>query len=172
MRAKPHTIEVKFWTGSKETTMEPASYDEHITFKNGVKRFEAEVLPQNRAMLTVFEHSGLSPNHKYEDGYIYVTMPLKDGESWRPAAAMSPKATVEKNSVNASRFPADRSSSTSKINPGKLVLAPPALGQRHCNARARIVKVDVLYRECLQFAQDTTPFLPTHVGDFSCFRTR
>jgi len=49
--------------------------------RNGVKRFEAEVLPQNHAMLTVFAHSGLSPNHTYEDGCIYVTMPLKDGES-------------------------------------------------------------------------------------------
>ena len=48
---------------------------------NGVVRFEAEVLPQNRAMLAVFEHSGLSPRLESEDDTLHVTMPLMNGGS-------------------------------------------------------------------------------------------
>jgi RimJ/RimL family protein N-acetyltransferase len=52
-----------------------------IARSNEVVRFEAEVLPQNRAMVAVFEHSGLSPRLKFEDGTIHVTMPLMKGGS-------------------------------------------------------------------------------------------
>jgi RimJ/RimL family protein N-acetyltransferase len=48
---------------------------------NGVVRFEAEVLPQNRAMLAVFEHSGFSPRLESEDDTLHVTMPLMNGDS-------------------------------------------------------------------------------------------
>jgi RimJ/RimL family protein N-acetyltransferase len=52
-----------------------------IARSNGVVRFEAEVLPQNRAMLAVFEHSGLSPRVESEDDTLHVTMPLMNGGS-------------------------------------------------------------------------------------------
>jgi RimJ/RimL family protein N-acetyltransferase len=52
-----------------------------IARRNGVVRFEAEVLPQNRAMLAVFEHSGLSPKLESEDDTLHVTMPLMNAGS-------------------------------------------------------------------------------------------
>jgi RimJ/RimL family protein N-acetyltransferase len=52
-----------------------------IARSNGVVRFEAEVLPQNRPMLAVFEHSGLSPRLESEDDTLHVTMSLMNGGS-------------------------------------------------------------------------------------------
>jgi len=52
-----------------------------IAREEGVVRFEAEVLAENRAMLAVFAHSGLSPQQKYEGGNIHITMPFSGGES-------------------------------------------------------------------------------------------
>ena len=52
-----------------------------IARRNGVICFEAEVLAENKAMLAVFNRSGLSPRQKFEDGTIHVAMPLAESES-------------------------------------------------------------------------------------------
>lgn len=45
----------------------------------GIRTFVAEVLPDNRAMLEVFEHSGLDPTERVVDGVVHVEIPLGDG---------------------------------------------------------------------------------------------
>lgn len=47
-----------------------------IAREKGVVQFEAEVLSQNRAMLAVFAHSGLTVKEQYEGDTIHATMPL------------------------------------------------------------------------------------------------
>lgn len=44
--------------------------------EQGVRQFEADVLPQNRAMLAVFTRSGLPMEQRSEDGCIHVTLSL------------------------------------------------------------------------------------------------
>ncbi len=51
-----------------------------IARERGIERLEAEVLPDNRAMLAVFKRSGLSITEERLDGAIRVTMDLP-GES-------------------------------------------------------------------------------------------
>jgi RimJ/RimL family protein N-acetyltransferase len=51
----------------------------HLVFiarEKGVARFEADVLPQNKAMLTVFSHSGLPMIKQPESGSIHLTLSL------------------------------------------------------------------------------------------------
>jgi GNAT superfamily N-acetyltransferase len=47
-----------------------------IARQRGIDRFEAEMLPENRAMLSVFERSGLLTGSRTEDGVIRATMRL------------------------------------------------------------------------------------------------
>lgn len=47
-----------------------------IAREQGVKKFEAEVLARNSAMLAVFKRSGLDCQLKRENGEIHLTMPL------------------------------------------------------------------------------------------------
>lgn len=47
-----------------------------IARSKGVRRFEAEVLPQNAAMLKVFERSGLPMTKRRGDGVVHVEMLL------------------------------------------------------------------------------------------------
>lgn len=47
-----------------------------IAREQGVKRFEAEVLARNSAMLAVFRRSGLDCQLRHETGEIHITMPL------------------------------------------------------------------------------------------------
>jgi RimJ/RimL family protein N-acetyltransferase len=47
-----------------------------IAREKGVSQFEAEVLPQNKAMLAVFSRSGLSMKQYSADGVIHVTLSL------------------------------------------------------------------------------------------------
>jgi len=47
-----------------------------IALGNGVGRFEADVLPENKAMLAVFERSGLSLRRRVEGGVIHVDLAL------------------------------------------------------------------------------------------------
>lgn len=56
-----------------------------IARAKGVARFEAEVLPENRAMIAVFERSGLSVEQRFDGGALHIVMPL--GE--RPAGRSS-----------------------------------------------------------------------------------
>jgi GNAT superfamily N-acetyltransferase len=47
-----------------------------IARAKGVSQFEAEVLPENNAMLTVFSHSGLPMQKAFRDGAVHVTLSL------------------------------------------------------------------------------------------------
>ena len=47
-----------------------------IARAKGLKRFEAEVLPSNSAMLAVFRRSGLPMTGRTEDGVVHVVMTL------------------------------------------------------------------------------------------------
>ncbi len=49
----------------------------HIAREKGVCRFDAEVLPENRAMLAVFARSGLPVKKWSEEGAIHVTLFLE-----------------------------------------------------------------------------------------------
>ena len=49
-----------------------------IARARGIKHFVAEVLPENRAMLIVFERSGFAMTHRRGDGVIHVSMQLPD----------------------------------------------------------------------------------------------
>jgi RimJ/RimL family protein N-acetyltransferase len=44
--------------------------------QKGVSQFEAEVLSENKAMLAVFERSGLSVSKKFEGSTVHVTLSL------------------------------------------------------------------------------------------------
>ena len=50
----------------------------HIAREKGVGQFEAEVLPQNKAMLAVFARSGLPVKLTQTEGVIHVTLSLAD----------------------------------------------------------------------------------------------
>jgi GNAT superfamily N-acetyltransferase len=50
-----------------------------IAPKLGVTFFNAEVLPDNRQMLEVFEHSGLAVVERVRDGVVHVEMELGGG---------------------------------------------------------------------------------------------
>ncbi len=49
-----------------------------IARERGLAQFEAEVLPENRAMLAVFSHCGLPVKEKYDGDSIHVTMSLAE----------------------------------------------------------------------------------------------
>ena len=52
----------------------------HIAREKGVSQFEAEVLPENNAMLGVFERSGLPMKKESGGGVVHVTLSLaRDG---------------------------------------------------------------------------------------------
>jgi len=44
--------------------------------EKGISQFEAEVLPENIAMLTVFSRGGLPMQKKFRDGTVHVTLSL------------------------------------------------------------------------------------------------
>jgi RimJ/RimL family protein N-acetyltransferase len=48
----------------------------HLAREQGVSQFEAEVLPQNQAMLAVFSRSGLAMQQDTADGAVHVTLSL------------------------------------------------------------------------------------------------
>jgi RimJ/RimL family protein N-acetyltransferase len=47
-----------------------------IARAKGIVRFEADVLPKNKAMLKVFEKSGMAMTLSREDGYIHLMLAL------------------------------------------------------------------------------------------------
>ena len=47
-----------------------------VARSNGIERFDAETLPENRAMMDVFRHAGFAVTSHYDDGLINVTFPL------------------------------------------------------------------------------------------------
>jgi RimJ/RimL family protein N-acetyltransferase len=50
-----------------------------IAREKGVSQFQAEVLPQNKAMLAVFSRSGLPMKLTHAEGVIHVTLSLTEG---------------------------------------------------------------------------------------------
>jgi RimJ/RimL family protein N-acetyltransferase len=52
-----------------------------IAREKGVSQFEAEVLPENKAMIAVFERSGLPIRKQFEGGALHVTLSLTSGNS-------------------------------------------------------------------------------------------
>lgn len=44
--------------------------------ERGIERFSAEVLPENRKMLTVFSEAGYEVQRKYEDGVVLLEFPI------------------------------------------------------------------------------------------------
>lgn len=50
---------------------------------NGVKRFVAEMLPDNKPMMHVFARSGFELSTKFEEGVVHVTFPLASDKSGR-----------------------------------------------------------------------------------------
>jgi RimJ/RimL family protein N-acetyltransferase len=51
-----------------------------IAREKGVSQLEADVLPQNRAMLAVFSRSGLPMKQTLTEGVIHVTLSLSDAQ--------------------------------------------------------------------------------------------
>ncbi len=47
-----------------------------IARENGVSEFEADVLRENKGMLTIFERSGLPMQRSFESGVVHVTLSL------------------------------------------------------------------------------------------------
>lgn len=47
-----------------------------VAMSNGIERFDAETLPDNRAMMDVFRHAGFEVTSHFADGVIEVTFPL------------------------------------------------------------------------------------------------
>lgn len=52
-----------------------------IARENGISEFEADVLPENKGMLRVFEHSGLPVQQSFESGIVHVTLSLTTDEN-------------------------------------------------------------------------------------------
>ena len=51
-----------------------------IARQKGIVRFHAEVLPENKGMLAVFNRSGFSVRQEYAEGVIHVTLLLAGNE--------------------------------------------------------------------------------------------
>ena len=51
-----------------------------IARDNGIARLEAEVLPQNKAMLAVFRKSGLPLRERREGGVVHLTLDLRPAD--------------------------------------------------------------------------------------------
>jgi acyl-CoA synthetase (NDP forming)/RimJ/RimL family protein N-acetyltransferase len=51
--------------------------------ENGVHKFVAEVLPQNRKMMAVFRDAGYEINHRYDDGVISLSFQIDPTEASR-----------------------------------------------------------------------------------------
>ena len=55
-----------------------------IAQEEGVRRFVADVLPQNRKMISVFTEAGYEVSHHYDDGVIAVSFTSPRPSSRRP----------------------------------------------------------------------------------------
>ena len=69
--------------------------------ERGIRRFVANVLPQNRRMLQLFREVGLAERTRFEGGVVEVELelappPARDGGRWRRRrAAASPRSRRE-----------------------------------------------------------------------------
>ncbi len=71
----------------------------------GVRRFIAEVLPQNRRMLGVFQEAGFEVSHEYDDGLIAVSFDIEPTDRSR-AVRLSREHRAEGRSMRAVLQPA------------------------------------------------------------------
>jgi RimJ/RimL family protein N-acetyltransferase len=53
------------------------NYLTSIAIQRGIKRFDAKVMPQNKAMLAVFQHSGLSTSMEFNGEAYTIVMDLR-----------------------------------------------------------------------------------------------
>lgn len=51
--------------------------------ENGIERFTAEVLPENRKMITVFNETGFDVKRRFDDGVVMVEFPIDPTEKSR-----------------------------------------------------------------------------------------
>ena len=52
-----------------------------VARSNGIERFDAEILPDNRRMLDVFHHAGFAVTSHFDDGVIDISFPLAPSEN-------------------------------------------------------------------------------------------
>ncbi|MEW1953334.1 GNAT family N-acetyltransferase [Terrabacter sp. NPDC080008] len=70
----------------------------------GINRFVAEVLPQNRKMLTVFKEAGYEVRHHIEDGVVEVSFDISPTEKSK-AVQLSREHRAESRSMHTILFP-------------------------------------------------------------------
>ncbi len=75
-----------------------------IAQEMGINRFVAEVLPQNRKMLTVFKEAGYEVTHHIEDGVVEVSFDISPTEQSK-AVQLSREHRAESRSVHTILFP-------------------------------------------------------------------
>src|SRR3954452_20602348 len=75
-----------------------------IAQEMGINRFVAEVLPQNRKMLTVFKEAGYEVTHHIEDGVVEVSFDISPTEQSK-AVQLSREHRAEARSVHTILFP-------------------------------------------------------------------
>ena len=63
--------------------------------ENGIRRFTAEVLPENRKMLSVFQDSGFEVTRHFEDGVVAVEFPIDPTARWRACLLYTSDAADE-----------------------------------------------------------------------------
>lgn len=52
-----------------------------IARQKGIEQFHAEVLPENKGMLAVFNRSGFPNKQKHADGFVHVVLSLTESKS-------------------------------------------------------------------------------------------
>jgi acyl-CoA synthetase (NDP forming)/RimJ/RimL family protein N-acetyltransferase len=75
-----------------------------IAQEMGINRFVAEVLPQNRKMLTVFKEAGYEVTHHIEDGVVEVSFDISPTEQSK-AVQLSREHRAEARSMHTILFP-------------------------------------------------------------------
>ena len=60
-----------------------------IARRGGIRQFEADVLPDNAAMLKVFERSGLPMQARHAEGIVHLTLLLETGDREAPERSRS-----------------------------------------------------------------------------------
>ena len=75
-----------------------------IAQEQGIAKFTAEVLPQNRKMLTVFREAGYEVHHKIEDGVVELSFGISPTEKSK-AVQLSREHRAEARSMRSILFP-------------------------------------------------------------------
>lgn len=75
-----------------------------IAWESGVEEFTAEVLPQNRKMISVFSDAGYEVSRRFEDGVVSLTFKIKPTER-SEAVRLSREHRAESVSMHSVLFP-------------------------------------------------------------------